>query len=461
MKKTLVIVLALALVLAASALTLTACSPVEYEGEYSYYAWDYANWSTSKTHQYGCKVVVAIQGGVITNVSVLEDTDEYYNVSAGWTSAYGSEYGVDTEGKTNWRLHGQEMADSFVGLTTDEVLKIKVYVASDNYTRGDVIPKGQPLTVAGIETIKYLPEQVKAVIGQYGNFGFNAGATQSSARLVLAIQDAILKSKGLDSNPNCVEFDIAKLLDEIVTLEGEYCYENAWTPGQYYGAKVKVTLTNGVISAISIEKDTDNYYNLSAGWKDKQLWIDGGDAMVQSFVGLTPDEVMAITVDCAANGQPNSISGAPAGLKVVAGATQSSGRLILAVQNALGANNKIATAIGEIKADGLRADTNYQVKVSVTVMGDVITAIKLLELDEGYVYSTPRWDPEGTKTAGLQAFLDEQIVGQTIADVLAWEVDASKTGAGALISGAKFAGATETGARAIAAVQNALEQLAK
>ena len=127
-------------------------------------------------------------------------------------------------------------------------------------------------------------------------------------------------------------------------VDGEYSYDNAWTAGQKYGCKVHVTVKNGTIVAITVDKDTDTFYNLSAGWTDKAKWENGGQAMIDSFVGLSVDEVNAIkvTYDTETNneahtvkGQPTKIEGAPAALKVVAGATQSSGRVILAVQNAL------------------------------------------------------------------------------------------------------------------------------
>ena len=125
------------------------------------------------------------------------------------------------------------------------------------------------------------------------------------------------------------------------TYEGSYDYDNAWTPGQKYGCKVTVTVKSGVITKVVVADDTDTYYNLSAGWTDKAKWQDGADAMINSFVGMSVEDVNKIVVaknDDSAKGpigQPASITGAPAALKVVAGATQSSGRLILAVQNAL------------------------------------------------------------------------------------------------------------------------------
>ena len=125
------------------------------------------------------------------------------------------------------------------------------------------------------------------------------------------------------------------------TVEGEYSYDNTWTPGQKYGCKVTVTVKGGVITAIEVAADTDTFFNLSAGWKDKALWEKDGQAMIDSFVGLTVEEVNKITVTKntdASKGsleQPAAITGAPASLKIVSGATQSSGRVILAVQNAL------------------------------------------------------------------------------------------------------------------------------
>lgn len=147
------------------------------------------------------------------------------------------------------------------------------------------------------------------------------------------------------------------------TYEGSYDYkalkyENGKPVGvddaNSYGCKVKVTVNNGTITKVVVVADTEHYYNLSAGWKDKETgedtagkkaWLEKGQAMAESFVGLKVEDVLAINVAKVAEtnleyhqpaGQPTGITGAPSELKVVTGATQSSGRLILAVQNALG-----------------------------------------------------------------------------------------------------------------------------
>lgn len=198
MKKALVIVLVLAMAL--SVVGLVSCSGTTYQGEYSYKSWG---------NTYGCMVDVTVQGNVITSVKIREGEMEekgWHNLSPNWTNnpyagAIEGEAGVDTEGKTNWRKYGQAMVDSFVGLTVEEVLGIKVYVD----------PNGQPLTgQSTVETIKYIPDQLAVVVGGHTvgedvELAKDAGATQSSARVILAVQNALLQGK---DNKNCVAIDI-------------------------------------------------------------------------------------------------------------------------------------------------------------------------------------------------------------------------------------------------------------
>ena len=116
------------------------------------------------------------------------------------------------------------------------------------------------------------------------------------------------------------------------TVEGEYAYDNAWVPGAKYGVKVSVTLNKDVITKVVVtSENTENYTNLSASWGDKSKWENGEAAFLASFEGKTIQDVLNIRVACAANGQPSSVEGFTA----VAGATQSSGRTILAIQNAI------------------------------------------------------------------------------------------------------------------------------
>ena len=139
------------------------------------------------------------------------------------------------------------------------------------------------------------------------------------------------------------------------TVEGEYKY--AYNDTLTYGVKVKVTVKDGVITACEVTStDPETYTNLSANWttnyqpggpdtEGRKAWLDKHDEMVTSFVGQKVEDINKIKVACdtetnaeahTVKGQPKAggITGAPSAL-VVTGATQSSGRLILAVQNAL------------------------------------------------------------------------------------------------------------------------------
>jgi len=265
MKK--ILVLMLALVMALSVCAFAACDkPVTLSGEYKY-----ANpWDATKF--YGVKVDVTVKGDAIQSVVVTStDTAEYTNLSASW------------EDKAKWTDGQAAFLASFAGMTVAEVNAVEVACAES----------GQPNTVTGMEYV--------------------TGATQSSGRVILAVQNA-LKFYGTK------------------TVSGEYKYANAWVEGAFYGVKVDVTVENNVVTAVTVTStDTAEYTNLSASWEDKAKWTDGQADFLASFAGKTVAEVMSIVVDCAENGQPNTVTGFTA----VAGATQSSGRVILAVQNAL------------------------------------------------------------------------------------------------------------------------------
>ena len=130
------------------------------------------------------------------------------------------------------------------------------------------------------------------------------------------------------------------------TYKGEYSYANAWTPPEKYGVKVNVTVKDGKIVSVTTEADTETFYNVSAGWSDKQTAIDGLPGLLAKFEGKTVEDVLAIKVatddktDNAAHtveGQPKTddASKAAYGDLLITGATQTSGRVILAVQDAL------------------------------------------------------------------------------------------------------------------------------
>lgn len=239
MKKALVIVLVL--VMALSVVGLVSCSGKTYEGEYKYYSWG---------NLYGCHVSVTVQGDVITKVVVAEDETivdadgkKMHNLSPNWTNnpyagPVEGEAGVDTPGKTNWRKYGQAMAESFVGLSVKEVLNMKVFVNAV----GNV---GEPITGKNnVETVKYIPEQLAVVIGGHGEIAKDAGATQSSARLILAVQDALLQAGGdISKNPNCVSIDMGRSATAYGLVHGKG-----------YVGKADVTVKNGAVSAAELDE---------------------------------------------------------------------------------------------------------------------------------------------------------------------------------------------------------------
>ncbi len=127
------------------------------------------------------------------------------------------------------------------------------------------------------------------------------------------------------------------------TYEGEYHYANPWG-GNDYGVKVKVEVKDDKIQKVTLV-DCD-YVVVTDSWADKAKWNDGVNALLAKYEGKTVAEVKAIEVKTnpetvgsadtyfsAVKGQPDN--GQALGGLLITGATQGSGRLVLAVQNAL------------------------------------------------------------------------------------------------------------------------------
>ena len=153
------------------------------------------------------------------------------------------------------------------------------------------------------------------------------------------------------------------------TVEGEYKYENPYAAGKYYGVKVSVTLNKDVITKVVItSENTEEYTNLSSSWTDKATWENGEAAFLASFEGKTIQDVLNIRVACGEKGEPakNGIEG----FEYVTGATQSSGRVILAIQNAI-------STLGQ-SAYG-RVHKSYAGKATVYVIGGELVAASIDE----------------------------------------------------------------------------------
>lgn len=142
------------------------------------------------------------------------------------------------------------------------------------------------------------------------------------------------------------------------TFEGEYHYANAWG-GNDYGVKVAVTVNTETNKITKVEILESEYTQLTPSWVESEnehalAYQNGGeDELLGRYVGLTVDQVKAVAnmIDVLENGQPQSnnsdgsvnpdfdadtflVSGTTTSL-LYSGATQSSGRIVLAVNNAL------------------------------------------------------------------------------------------------------------------------------
>lgn len=146
---------------------------------------------------------------------------------------------------------------------------------------------------------------------------------------------------------------------------GSYHY-NAW--GMEYGMMVKVHVENNIITKVEditntdlskqsgkvkdptdetklIEKDSDvTWVVVSDSWEKKATWNNDAAWLLQQYEGKSVAEVLDIKVfiqtsgcpynEVNANNKPTNPQIAESGL-MISGATQGSGRLMLAVQDAL------------------------------------------------------------------------------------------------------------------------------
>jgi major membrane immunogen (membrane-anchored lipoprotein) len=150
MKK--VLVIALAVIMVVSAFALTACTqPQTVTGECKYEN----KWSAGE--YYGCKVDVTVQNGVITGVKLHTDEETgWHRTTASWTAAEG-QLGFEAA-----EAAYPEYLNKFVGKTVAEVLAVEATATAE----------GQTVTTEGWNL---------------------AGATQSAARIIVAVQNALSK----------------------------------------------------------------------------------------------------------------------------------------------------------------------------------------------------------------------------------------------------------------------------
>jgi hypothetical protein len=290
MKKSVKILVGLAMAasVGCSAVAFSACgNSTSVEGEYHY-----ANpWGGA---DYGIKVNVDVQGDKIKKVTIVDS--DYVEVTDSW------------ENKATWTDNVQTVLSAYRG---EEVLDVlSATVTTQSTTEGSTSTyfssvKGQPTAVSDSDLLV-------------------TGATQCSGRLLLAVQDALKK------------------LDTYTVAEGAYHYANPWG-GADYGVNVRVILEGQTIKKVVIVPG--DYTVVTSSWANKSIWENGVSGLLESYEGKTVAEVNAVTVTTDAEtvgsadtyfsstkGQPTAVSDSN---YVITGSTQGSGRLLLAVQNAL------------------------------------------------------------------------------------------------------------------------------
>ena len=136
--------------------------------------------------------------------------------------------------------------------------------------------------------------------------------------------------------------------------------------------------------------------------------------------------------------------------------------LVVSAVCVLAACEKPETVTGEVHYNS--HDVEYGVKVDVTVKGGVITDVKLYtDAESGYRRTSPDnadygWDRFDETEAAYNDYIKDNFVGKTVEEVNAYVASATAEGQ-TVTTGPKISGSTQSSARIIVAVQNALRKL--
>jgi len=112
------------------------------------------------------------------------------------------------------------------------------------------------------------------------------------------------------------------------TYRGEYTYNTEYG---VYGMIVDVTVKGDTIKKVEIVPG--NYQSVTEEWEGSKVYHAGEQSLVESFSGKKISEVKSYSVEKREDGVPVAVKAD--GLLLVTGASQSSGRMVLAVQNAI------------------------------------------------------------------------------------------------------------------------------
>lgn len=137
--------------------------------------------------------------------------------------------------------------------------------------------------------------------------------------------------------------------------------------------------------------------------------------------------------------------------------------LVVSAVCVLAACGKEETVTGSV--DYTAWSTHYGVKVDVTVKGGVIKAVKLYSDEETNWVRTSanqgNWTRHDETEAAYDSWIAQNIVGKNVDTVLGWEVTVNATTQTVGDGVPHIAQSTQSSARIIAAVQNALGNLSK
>lgn len=130
------------------------------------------------------------------------------------------------------------------------------------------------------------------------------------------------------------------------TCQGEYKYANTHAEGTYYGVSVTVEVKDGTITKVTCADDTATMFNVTASWDGHDAAVAALPEYLKKFEGKKVADIKALNVATVSaeeaggyspEGQPKTDADSVEGWKdyVLTGATQTGGRIILAIQAAL------------------------------------------------------------------------------------------------------------------------------
>lgn len=156
------------------------------------------------------------------------------------------------------------------------------------------------------------------------------------------------------------------------TYTGSYTYINAWTPAQDYGVTVTVKVKGSKIVSVECAADTDTVHNVTPTWANHDATVAALPDYLKKFEGKSVKEIKNLEVKTT-NAVPDVGNASGQGDYILTGSTQTSGRIILAIQNALN-QVKNGTSYGLVHGGG------YVGKATISYKEGNVTDATLTEI---------------------------------------------------------------------------------